>query len=80
MTTGNETNEGQTRGAPIHIWVAVTSLVTRGTEFFSEQPGETIIQQRETFATARGPETSNLPFQKFSGFQNCSPEPVTPSI
>ena len=47
MTTGNETNEGQTRGAPINIWVAVTSLVTQGTEFFSEQPGETITQQRE---------------------------------
>ena len=47
MTTGNEMNKGQTRGAPNHIWVAVTSLVTRGTEFFSEQPGETITQQRE---------------------------------
>ena len=48
MTTGNETNEGQTQGAPIHIeWVAVTSLVTGGTVFFSEHPGETITQQRE---------------------------------
>ena len=48
MTTGNETNEGQTRGAPIHSeWVAVTSLVTGGTVFFSEQPGETITQERE---------------------------------
>ena len=35
MTTGNETNEGQTRGAPIYSeWVAVASLVTLGTEFF----------------------------------------------
>ena len=48
MPTGNKTNEGQTRGAPIHSeWVAVTSLVTGGTVFFSEQPGETITQQRE---------------------------------
>ena len=48
MKIGKETNEGQTRGAPIHgEWVAVASLVTRGTEFFSEQPGETITQQRE---------------------------------
>ena len=48
MTTGNETNKGQTWGAPIHSeLVIVASLVTRGTEFFSEQPGETITQQRE---------------------------------
>ena len=47
MTTENEMNEGQTWGAPIHSeWVAVTSLVTGGTVFFSEQPGETITQQR----------------------------------
>ena len=48
MTTGNETNEGHTRGAPIQSeCVTVTSLVTGGTVFFSEQPGETITQQRE---------------------------------
>ena len=52
MTTGKETNKGQTQGASIHSeWVAVTSLVTGlvtgGTMFFSEQPGETITQQRE---------------------------------
>ena len=48
MTTGNETNKGQTRGAPIHSeWVTVTSLVPGGTVFFSEQPGETITQHRE---------------------------------
>ena len=35
-------------GAPIHSeWVTVTSLVTGGTVFFSEQPGETITQHRE---------------------------------
>ena len=48
MTTGNETNKGQTRGAPINSeWVAVTSFVTGGTVFYSEQPGETITQQLE---------------------------------
>ena len=48
MTTGNKTNEGQTRGAPIHSeWVAVTSLVTGVTVLFSKHPGETITQQRE---------------------------------
>ena len=37
MTTGNETNAGKTRGAPIHSeWVAVTSLVTGGTVFYTK--------------------------------------------
>ena len=48
MTTGNETNEGQTQEAPIHSeWVAVTFLGTGGTVFFSDQPRETITQRRE---------------------------------
>ena len=48
MTTGNETNKVQTRGAPIHSeWVAVTPLVTGGTVLFSEHTGETITQKRE---------------------------------
>ena len=55
MATGNETNEGQTRGEPIHSeWVAVTSLVTGGTVFFSEQPGETITQHRENLLLRMG--------------------------
>ena len=45
MTTGNETDEGETQGAPIHNeWVIVTSLVTGGTVFFSEQRGVTFSQ------------------------------------
>ena len=65
MTTGNETNEGQTRGAPIHSeWVAVTSLVTGGTVFFSKQPGETITQQRENSLLRVGLNIY-LPFRKF---------------
>ena len=48
MTTGNKTNKGQTQEAPIHSeWVAVTSLVTGGTVFFSDQLRETITQRRE---------------------------------
>ena len=55
MTTGNKTNEGQTLGAPIHSeWVAVTSLVTGGTVFFSEKPRETITQQRENSLLREG--------------------------
>ena len=47
MTTGNKMNAGQTWGAPIHSeWESVTFLVTGGTVFLSEQPGETITQQR----------------------------------
>ena len=47
MKTGNETNEGQTRGHQLTYGSSVNSLVTGGTVFFSEQPGETITQQRE---------------------------------
>ena len=47
MTTGNETNKGQTRGNQFTYGSSVTSLVTGGTVFFSEQPGETITQKRE---------------------------------
>ena len=80
MKTGKETNKVKTRGAPIHSeWVAVTSLVTGGTVFFSEQPGETITQQRENFLLRVGLNI-NLPFRKFLGFRNRGPEPVTPSI
>ena len=47
MTTGNETNAGQTWGGHQFTYgSSVTSLVTGGTVFFSEQPGETITQQR----------------------------------
>ena len=55
MTTGNKTNEGQTTGAPMNSeWVAVTSLVTGGIVFFSEQPGEAITQQRENSLLREG--------------------------
>ena len=81
MTTGNETNAGQTRGAPIHSeWVAVTSLVTGGTLFFLEQPGETITQQRGNSLLRVSLNITIFPSKSFSGFQNRGPEPVTLSI
>ena len=81
MTTGNETNEGQTRGAPVHgEYVAVTSLVTGGTVFFSEHPGETITQQRGNLLLRVSLNNVIFPSESFSGFRNRGPEPVTPSI
>ena len=71
-----ERNELRTdTGEPIHSeWVAVISLVTGGTVFFSEQPGETITQQRGNSLLRV---SLNI---TISGFRNRGPEPVTPSI
>ena len=81
MTTGNETNAGQTWGAPIHIeWDSVTSLVTGGTVFFSEQPGETITQQRGNLLLRVSLNITILPSESFSGCRIRGPEPVTPSM
>ena len=81
MTTGNETNAGQTWGAPIHSeWDAVTSLVTGGTVTFSEQPGETITQQRGNSLLRVSLNITIFPSESFSGFRNRGPEPVTPSM
>ena len=81
MTTGNKTNAGQTWGAPIQSeWVAVTSLVTGGTVFFSEQPGETITQQRGNLLLRVSINITIFPSESFSGFRNRGPEPVTPSM
>ena len=69
MTTGNETNAGQTWGAPIHSgWVAVTSLVTGGTVFVSGHPGETIAQQRGNLLLRVSLKITILPSESFSGF------------
>ena len=62
-------NAGQTWGAPIHSeWVAVTSLVTGGTVFFSEQPGETITQQRGNSLLRVSLNITIFPSESFSGF------------
>ena len=76
MTTGNETNAGQTWGAPIHSeWDSVTSLVTGGTVLFSEQPRETITQQRGNSLLLVSLNITIFPSQSFSGFRNRGPEP-----
>ena len=81
MTTGNETYAGQTWGAPIHSeWDSFTSLVTGGTVFFSEQPGETITQQRGNSLLRMSLNITIFPSEIFSGFRNRGPEPVTPSM
>ena len=81
MTTGNETNAGQTWGAPIYSeWDSVTSLVTGGTVFFSEQPGETITQRRGNSLLHVNLNITIFPSKSSSGFRNRGPEPVTPSI
>ena len=82
---GNDNRERNERrtdtGAPIHSeWITVTSLVTGGTVYFSEHPGETITQQRENLLLRVGLNIYNLPFRKFSVFRNCGLETVTPSI
>ena len=70
MKKGNETNAGQTRGAPIHSeWVAVTSLVTGGNVFFSEHPGETITQQRGNALLRVSLNITFFPSESFSGFE-----------
>ena len=81
MTIGNETNAGQTWGAPIHSeWNSVTSLVTGGTVFFSEQPRETITQQRGNSLLRVSLNITIFPSKSFSDFWNRGPEPVTPSM
>ena len=78
MTTGNKTNAGQTQGSPIQSeWVAVTSLVTGGTVFFSEQPGETITQQRGNSLLRVSLNMTIFPSESFLGFRNRGHEPVT---
>ena len=58
---------------------SVTSLVTGGTVFFSEQPGETITQQRGNSLLCVSLNIWIYPSESFSGFGNRGPEPVTPS-
>ena len=73
MKTGNKTNAGQTWGAPIHSeWVAVTSHVTGGTVFFSEQPGETITQQRGNLLLRVSLNITIFPSESFSAFETAN--------
>ena len=59
---------------------SVNSLVTGGTVFFSEQPGETITQQRGNSLLRVSLNIWIYPYKGFSGFRNPGPEQVTPSI
>ena len=51
---------------------SVTSLVTGGTVFFSEQPGETITQQRGNSLLRVSLNITIYPSESFSGFRNRS--------
>ena len=80
MTTGNEMNEGQTRGGTnSHTDLSYLACDTRDLVLL-RTPRETITQQRENSLLRVGLNICNLPFRKFSGFRNCEAEPVTPSI
>ena len=46
--------------------------------FFSEQPGETITQQRGNSLLRVSLNITIFPSESFSGFRNRGPEPVTP--
>ena len=80
MTTGNETNAGQTWGAPIHIWVFSYLPCDRRDRVLLEQPGETITQQRGNSLLRASLNMTIFPSESFSGFRNRGPEPVTPSM
>ena len=80
MTTGNETNAGQTWGAPIHIWVFSYLPCDRRDRVFLEQPGETITQQRGNSLLHVSLNITIFPSESFSGFRNRGSEPVTPSM
>ena len=59
---------------------SVTSLVTGGNVFFSEQPGETITHQRGNSLLRVNLNITIFPSESFSGFRNRGPEPVTHSM
>ena len=80
MTTGNETKQDRHWGHQFTYGSSVTSLVTGGTVSFSEQPGETITQQRGNSLLRVSLNITIFSSKSFSGFRNRSPEPVTPSM
>ena len=59
---------------------SVTSLVTGGTVFISEQPGGTITQQSGNSLLRVSLNITIFPSESFSGFRNRGPELVTPSM
>ena len=65
MTTGNETNAGQTWGAPIHIWVSSHLPCERRDRILFRTARRNYYPAAWEFATAREPKHYNLPFRKF---------------
>ena len=65
MTTGNETNAGQTWGAPIHIWVFSYLPCDRRDRVLFRTARRNYYPAAWEFATAREPKHLNLPFRKF---------------
>ena len=62
MTTGNETNAGQRRGAPIHIWVFSYLPCDRRDRLLFRTARRNYYTAAWEFATAREPKHYNLPF------------------
>ena len=65
MTTGNETNAGQTWGAPIHIWVFSYLPCDRRDRILFRTARRNYYPAAWEFATAREPKHYNIPFRKF---------------
>ena len=66
MTTGNETNAGQTWGAPIHIWVFSYLPCDRRDRVLFRTARRNYYPAAWEFATAREHTLLNLPFRKGS--------------
>ena len=65
MPTGNETNAGQTWGAPIHIWVFSYLPCDRRDRVIFITARRNYYPAVWEFATAREPKHYNLPFRNF---------------
>ena len=65
MTTGNETNEGQTWGAPIQIWVFSYLTCDRRDRVLFRTARRNYDPAAWEFATVREPKHLNLPLRKF---------------
>ena len=62
---GTKQTQNRHEGHQFTYGYSVTSLVTGGNVFFSEQPGETMTQQRGNSYCVFEPKHLSLPFRKF---------------
>ena len=76
---GKKQTKDRQGGTNLKFGLSYLACDTRDLVIF-RTPRETINQQRENSLLRVGLKISNPPFQKFSGFRNCGPESVTPSI